>query len=243
MISVPAGPKFQFPADDVLNKITPQTRLIAIANPNNPTGIVAQPQELLRIACAVPTAAVLVDEAYFEFYGQTLIPHCSELPNLFVARTFSKAYGMAGLRLGALAGPAQQMQAVRRVSSPYNVNAVALACLPEALADQSFVKDYVQEVSQARATVEDILRASGVDFWPSKANFVLVRVGTDSAASVAFVEYMRKRGILVRDRSSDQGCGGCVRITLGPRVHTDRLLTALQAALKDLCLMQGVSRR
>lgn len=239
--SVAAGKEFQFPAEELQRRITPRTRLIALANPNNPTGTVAPPEELLQIARSAPLAAVLIDEAYFEFYGNTVIQH-REIPNLFVARTFSKAYGLAGLRVGALTGHAEQMRAVRRVSSPYNVNAVALACLPEALADQGYIQKYVSEVLTARQRLEGTLKSNGIQFWPSQANFVLARVGPGAESSAAFVERMRKRGILVRDRSSDPGCEGCVRITLGPRDHTDRLLAALQETLEELGVGQGASR-
>lgn len=241
VISVPAGRDFCFPVEELCNRITQRTRLIAIANPNNPTGTVAPQEDLLRIASSAPAAAVLVDEAYFEFYGQTLLAR-REIPNLFVARTFSKAYGMAGLRIGVLVGDPEQMRAVRRVSSPYNVNAVALACLPEALGDQSYIQQYVSEIRQARARLEHTLEAGRIHFWPSQANFVLARVGSTPAAAAAFVEQMRRRGILVRDRSSDHGCEGCVRITLGPHEHTDRLLIALQEALEELAIAQGASR-
>jgi histidinol-phosphate aminotransferase len=131
------------------------------------------------------------------------------------------------------------MRAVRRVSSPYNVNAVALACLTEALDDQTYVKEYVSEVRESRSRLEDALGANGIQFWPSQANFVLVRVG----AAAAFVEGMRRRGILVRDRSSDHGCEGCVRITLGPHAHDDRVLTALQETFEELGIAPGASRR
>ena len=239
LINVPAGEDFTFPVDDVCRRITARTRLVAIANPNNPTGTVAAEADLLRIARSAPDAAVLVDEAYFEFYGQSVLASHKEFSNLFVARTFSKAYGLAGLRIGMLVGDAEQMRAVRRVCSPYNVNAAALACLPEALADQAYIHEYVREVRESRTRLERAFETLGIQFWPSQANFVLARVGV----AAAFVEQMRRRGILVRDRTSDHGCEGCVRITLGPRAHADRLLTALQAICEDLGIAQGASRR
>jgi histidinol-phosphate aminotransferase len=241
VISVVASGDFHFPSEDLRHRITERTRLIAIANPNNPTGTVAPPEELLRIAGSAPAAAVLVDEAYFEFCGQTLVTKFRELPNLFVTRTFSKAYGMAGLRVGVLIGDAGPMRAVRRASSPYNVNAVALACLPAALADQGYVQQYVRDVLQTRTRLERALEANGIPFWLSAANFVLARVGSSQAAAV-FVEHMRRRGILVRDRSSDHGCEGCVRITLGPSDHADRLLAALQETIEELGATQEASR-
>ncbi len=238
-ISVPADENFVFPVDVLCSRVTPRTRLIAIANPNNPTGSVVGSEDLLRIARSASDAAVLVDEAYFEFYGQSMLGIRKECPNLFVARTFSKAYGLAGLRMGALLGDAEQMQSVRRVSSPYNVNAVALACLPEALRDQAYIEHYVGEVRESRARLEEALERMGIQFWASQANFVLARVG----AAASFVEHMKRRGILVRNRSGDYGCEGCVRITLGPRVHADRLLTALQETCEELGIAQGASRR
>ena len=229
-ITVQAEDDFRFPLRDVLARISPRTRLVAIANPNNPTGAVAEAAELLRVVQAAPQAAVLVDEAYFEFYGETLLGESATLPNLFVGRTFSKAYGMAGLRIGVLAGNEQRMAEVRRVASPYNLNGVALACLPEALADQEYIQDYVAQVLRGRARLEHELRILGLQYWPSQANFVLVRLGERRES---FVQEMRERGILVRDRNSDPGCAGCVRITIGTEAQTDQLLIALRASLQQ----------
>src|SRR6266567_4337148 len=161
-IPVLAKQDFAFPTEDVLANLNDRTRLIAIANPNNPTGQVASRGDLLRIAHSAPQAAILVDEAYFEFYGETLLDQIGRLSNLFVARTFSKAYGLAGLRIGALMGPLEQLGAVRRIASPYNVNSVALACLPAALDDRDYVRSYVESVRRGRARLVDELRALGI---------------------------------------------------------------------------------
>jgi histidinol-phosphate aminotransferase len=241
VIRVRADQDFRFPMAQLRQSITPRTRLIAIANPNNPTGSVVAVDELLEIARLAPQAAVLIDEAYFEFYGKTILERRREARNVFVARTFSKAYGMAGLRLGVLVGDPDQMWAVRRACSPYNVNAVALACLPEALADQEYVQAYVSEVLEGRARLERALQGSAVQHWPSEANFLLLRVGPAKEDAVAFVEQMRQRGILVRDRSADEGCAGCVRISLGRREHVTRLLHALGDVFEELGIAQGVS--
>lgn len=242
VIRVPAGKNFEFPVNDLLAHVSPRTRLIAIANPNNPTGSVASPENLLRIARGAPNAAVLIDEAYFEFHGATLLDQCGKHPNLFVARTFSKAYGLAGLRIGVLAGPAGQMSLLRRVCSPYNVNAVALACLPEALADEPYLRRYVSEVREGRARLERMLADSGIQFWPSRGNFVLARIGAAQQDAAVFVEHMRQHGILVRDRSSDPGCLGCIRITLGSREQTDRLLSVMREVAEDIVATRGAAR-
>ena len=243
VIAVPAESEFRFPTEGLMKRIGSRTRLIAIANPNNPTGAVAPREELLQIARSAPNAALLVDEAYFEFYGQTMLEGRRELPNLFVTRTFSKAYGLAGLRLGVLVGDAGQMQAVRRVSSPYNVNAIALACLPEALDDQTFIRQYVGEILESRRRLQEFLETSGIPFWPSQANFVLMRAGQSKPEAAKFVEDMRQRGILVRDRSGDPGCEGCVRITLGPKDHLGRLMSALEDTFEKRGISLGVPRR
>lgn len=232
VISIPADENFRFPTAKILaHAIAPETRLIAVANPNNPTGAVAAAEDLLLIARSAPQAAVLVDEAYFEFYGDSLLEYTGQVQNLFIARTFSKAYGMAGLRVGVLAGAAQQVESLRRSCSPYNVNGVALACLPAALDDQEYVRRYVAEVQWSRSRVEEEFRGLGIPFWPSQANFVLARIGGRHAD---FVRQMRARGILVRDRSADFGCDGCVRITAGWREHTQRFLGGLRETLKEI---------
>lgn len=229
VVTVQSGKDFEFPLAKVLASITPRTRLIAVANPNNPTGTVVDASVLLRIANAAPNAAMLVDEAYYEFYGKSLLG--ADLPsNVFISRTFSKAFGMAGLRCGVLVGSAESMRMIRRVSSPYNVNAAALVCLPEALADAAYVTSYVAQVRQSRSRLEQELASLGIRYWSSNANFVLFYLGE---ARQAFVESMKKRGILVRDRNSDPGCQGCVRITVGTEPQMDRLLSVLRVSLTE----------
>jgi histidinol-phosphate aminotransferase len=239
VVSIPAGQDFAFPTADVIASITSRTRFIAVANPNNPTGAFASHPDLVSIAKAAPDAALLVDEAYFEFSGETIVPQWRELPNLFVSRTFSKAYGMAGLRIGVLMGKTDQMRVLRRASSPYNLNSVALACLPEALADKEFISNYVDQALDGRRQLESELETWGVRFWSSRANFVLMYLGEHCKE---FISAMRAHGILVRDRSSDPGCQDCVRITVGIHEHNQRLLTSLRDVFSEIGLRQKVAR-
>ena len=231
VVSVQCDEDLQFPFEKTLRLITSATRLIAIASPNNPTGGVATREQLLTIAKSAPKMALLVDEAYYEFHGKTFMSDVVGQPNLFVARTFSKAYGLAGLRIGVLAGPREQMSMVRRVSSPYSVNSVALAALPAALEDVAFVDCYVEQVKAGRMRLEQELTEAGIHWWPSEANFVLMKIGERHRE---FVAAMRQRGILVRDRSHDPGCEGCVRITVGTPIQMDRCLEALREAAAEL---------
>lgn len=231
VIAVQAADDLQFPFERLLDAITPQTKVIAIANPNSPSGSVATREQLLELAARAPQAVLLVDEAYFHFCGETVMDLVGTLPNLVVARTFSKAYGLAGLRLGLLAGPQELMRWVRRVLSPYSVNSLALACLPPALEDTAYLDWYVGEVVAARAEFEAALDAAGVRRWPSRTNFVLVEIG---ARHAEFVRLMRDAGVLVRDRSSDPGCDGRVRITIGTRAQMKQAVMALNSALAVL---------
>jgi histidinol-phosphate aminotransferase len=230
IVSVPG---FHFPLSSLLAKVTDRTRLIVVANPNNPTGALAAESDLLQLAESVPQAAVLVDEAYYEFSGRTVIDKIAANSNLFVARTFSKAYGMAGLRIGILGGPVEQMQMLRKVCSPYNVNQVALKCLPDAVEDQEYVNWYVDQVKSGRSQLEKELRALEIEYWPSHANFVLARIGDPTRA---FVKGMKQQGVLVRDRSSDFGCKGWVRISVGTKEHTARLIEALRLVWSEIAV-------
>jgi histidinol-phosphate aminotransferase len=231
IVPVLAADDLKFPFERLLAAITPRTKIIAVANPNSPSGSVATRAQLVEIATRAPHALVLVDEAYFHFHGETLMDLISTLPNLVVARTFSKAYGLAGLRLGLLAGPVETMRWVRRVLSPYSVNALALACLPPALEDTAYLDWYVSEVLAARAEFEIVLDSVGLRRWPSRANFILVEIGAQHAE---FVRLMSARGVLVRDRSSDPGCDGRVRITIGTRDQMRQAIVALNEALAKL---------
>ena len=230
-IAVEAADDLAFPFERLCDAITTKTKVIAIANPNSPSGTAATREQLLELAGRAPQAVVLVDEAYFHFHGETVMDLVGSVPNLFVARTFSKAYGLAGLRLGLLAGPAELMRWVRRVLSPYSVNSLALACLPAALGDTEYLSWYTGEVLAARAEFEAALDAEKVRRGASRANSILVDIGPKHAE---FVKRMRAAGVLVRDRSSDPGCDGRVRITIGTREQMKQAAAALSDTMAKL---------
>ena len=230
-VTVLAGADLAFPYERLLAAITPKTTIIAVANPNSPSGTVATRAQLLEIARRAPHAILLVDEAYYHFFGETVMDLVGKVPNLMVARTFSKAYGLAGLRLGLLAGPVELMRWVRRVLSPYSVNSLALACLPPALADTEYLDWYVSEVKAARTAFEAALDELGVRRWPSRANFILTDIG---AQHKDFVDRMRAAGVLVRDRSADPGCEGRVRVTIGTQEQMKKAIVALKETMAAL---------
>jgi histidinol-phosphate aminotransferase len=236
LVAVQAADDLLFPFERLLAAITPRTKIIAVANPNSPSGSAATREQLMELAQRAPQAVLLVDEAYYHFHGETVMDLIGTLPNLVVARTFSKAYGLAGLRLGLLAGPAGLMRWIRRVLSPYSVNSIALACLPPALDDTAYIDWYVSEVLSGRSDFEAALDKVGIPRWPSRANFILVDIGQQHRE---FVRLMRAAGVLVRDRSNDPGCEGRVRVTIGTREQMEQAITALNETMASLNLGRG----
>ena len=220
-----------FPFERFMAAITERTKLIIVASPNNPTGAVVSREHLLAIAKVAPYAVLMVDEAYYHFHGESTISDLATVPNLIVARTFSKAYGLANLRIGMLAGNAKLLKYVRKVSSPYNVNGVALDCLPVAIADKEYLAWYVEQVRVGRERIMEGLSELEVPFFPSHANFVLMNIGSKHKE---LMTAMRARGVLLRDRSADPGCEGFVRITIGVEEHVTFGLAALKAALEEI---------
>jgi histidinol-phosphate aminotransferase len=212
-----------FPLEELLDAIGPQTRAILISNPNNPTGTAVKLDVIEGLLAHAPHAAVLIDEAYFEFFGTTALPLISERPNLFVTRTFSKTYGMASVRLGCLFSDPRNVESMRKAQSPYSVNMLAAAAARVAVRDRDYINNYVREVLAARELLCGGLERLGVPFYRSEGNFVLVRFG---ARAGEIRESFAQAGVLVRDRSHE--LAGCVRVTVGTCEQTTRFLTELE---------------
>jgi histidinol-phosphate aminotransferase len=170
---------------------------------------------------------VLIDEAYIEFGGTTFLSELPRFPNVLVGRTFSKAYGLAGLRVGVVIGQPQVLDPVRAVTLPFNINGVALAAIEAALSDSGFLPNYAAQVQASRDKLYDACRRLGLKFWPSAANYVLVQVGDTKP----FVDALAARRIHVRDRSKDPVTAGCIRITAGIVEHTDAAIEALEEVM------------
>jgi histidinol-phosphate aminotransferase len=230
VVDVPLGPGFAFPLERVLESITVRTRIIWLTNPNNPTGQVIPTEAIARIAAAAPGAVVMVDEAYADFSDATLIGSdlLARLPNIVVGRTFAKAYGLAGLRIGVLVGSPQTLAPFRGVIPPYSVNACVAAVLPAALTDTAYFDWYLAEVAQSKTLLYQAFDRLGVQHWKSAANFVLARFEGDSGR---IAQGLAARGVHVRDRSRDAGCAGCLRITAGVADHTRAFIDALGEVL------------
>ena len=228
IVRVAAGPDYTFPTADVLAAITPRTRMIFLNTPNNPTGQLIPIPDLKRIAAAAPEAVVLIDEAYIEFGGTSFLPELATHPNVLIGRTFSKAYGLAGMRVGILIGQAPVLDPIRAVTLPFNINSVAIAATRAALQDEGFLPRYAAQVAESRERLYDACRRLGLQFWPSAANFVMICPGD---AAPLFVETLAARGVHVRDKSKDPATPGCIRVTAGVPEHTDAAIAALESAV------------
>jgi histidinol-phosphate aminotransferase len=212
-----------FPLEELLDRITPMTRAVLIGNPNNPTGTGTDANGIRQILEKASNAAVLIDEAYYEFSGVTVLPLIEEYSNLFVSRTFSKTYGMAAMRCGCLFSQASNMTHVRKAQSPYSVNALATMAARIAVQDQAFVEEYVLEVLAARELLYVGLEHLRIPYIQSMANFVLFEAGE---RAVQIRDELRDRGVLVRDRSYE--IPGAVRVTVGTREQVQRFLDELE---------------
>ncbi len=226
VVAVERGRDLAFPLTEVRKEARKGARAILVDNPNNPCGTVVPPEDLEALARDFPQTLLLVDEAYYDFYGRTVLPLIRRYRNLAVARTFSKAHGLAGLRIGCLFTHRDTAAHLRKAHSPYSVNVMALEAARAALRDSRAVRAYAREVIAARKLFEQELKKLGMDYAPSFANFVLVRFGS-KAAQVK--DALRRRGILVRDRSYE--LPGCVRITIGTLAQTKRLMRELKRVL------------
>ena len=212
-----------FPVDEFLNSIRPETRALLIANPNNPTGTGLAIDDVRRIIEAAPHAAVLIDEAYFEFCGVTALPLLRQYANLFVSRTFSKVYGMAAMRCGCLFSNVENVRWLHKAQSPYSVNMLAALAARAAVQDRDFIANYVAEVLAARELLYQGLQKLKLYYYPSQANFVLFQAGE---RAIPVRDALRERGVLIRDRSYE--IPGCVRVTVGNRAQIARFLRELE---------------
>jgi histidinol-phosphate aminotransferase len=231
LITVPAR-NYGHDLDALLAAITPDTRVVFIANPNNPTGTIVEPSALARFVASVPPRVlVALDEAYIEFLRDApdFLPEIrgGARPNLLLMRTFSKIYGLAGLRIGYGIGHPDFIAALEKVRQPFNLNAIAQAGALAALDDTSHVERTRRCTLRGLRLYARVFRELGLEFIPSAANFVLVRVGDGKRV---FGE-MQKRGVIVRPMDSYQ-LPEWLRITIGTPKENERCVEVLRAALQ-----------
>jgi histidinol-phosphate aminotransferase len=227
IVAIPPRPDFALPVGEITRAITAHTRIVFVNTPHNPTGLVIPRDALRELVRAVPaTVTVLIDEAYCDFSGETFLPDLPTHPNVLIGRTFAKAHGLAGLRAGCLIGAPSRLEMVREVVPPYSLSVFAVAGWRAALRDPQYLASYRKQVEDSRNLLYAACERLGLRYWRSGANFVLIKVGGDTDE---LVRDMAARGVLVRDRSRDPGCRGCIRITAGIVKHTEAAVQALEA--------------
>lgn len=222
---VPLSADFQLDLEGIAEAIDPHTKLIFLCSPNNPTGNSLDRGDMETVLAHF-NGVVVVDEAYINFARQkTFIQELTEYPNLVVLQTFSKAWGLAGLRLGMAFGCRGIIEVLDKIKPPYNINQVTQDLVIRALDEVATVNDRIrQTVEERQRLVERLgLLAFVTYIFPSDANFVLVR----TKAPVEIYRFLVTQGIIVRDRSSVALCEGCLRITVGTAEENDRLIEAL----------------
>ncbi|MBI3307024.1 MAG: aminotransferase class I/II-fold pyridoxal phosphate-dependent enzyme, partial [Candidatus Omnitrophica bacterium] len=220
---------------EILNAITDRTRLIFIANPNNPTGTYVTSEEVEDFLMKVPKDVVVCfDEAYADFVDAKDFPHMlfhvkTEKPNIILLRTFSKAYGLAGARVGYGLGDPELIGYLHKIRQPFNVNSVAQAGAAAALDDRFFLWRTKHYVTSGRRYFYKRLKKLGLEHLPSQANFVLVNMGHD--ADEVFQALLRK-GLIVRSMKA-YGLSTWIRITVGRRSQNAQCYRLLKAFLRS----------
>jgi histidinol-phosphate aminotransferase len=231
-IRVALGPELEYQADE-LRRVRRELAapITIVCSPNNPTGGILPGEEVSRL-CAEGDGLVVVDEAYHEFSGQSVVGLLARHPNLVVLRTFSKAMGLAGLRVGYLLASPEIVREVNKARLPYNLNFFSQAAARAALAEWETLRANVEKIVAAR---EDLLyrlyRVPGVRPYPSKANFILLELAETDPRTV--FESLYRRGVLVRDVTAYPRLQRCLRVSVGSEPENEAFLSALRHALEE----------
>jgi histidinol-phosphate aminotransferase len=228
VVSVPPQAGFAFQTREICDAVTGRTRIVFLTNPNNPTGQLIPREALREVARFVPAeVTVVIDEAYYDFCGETFLSELDAHPNVIIGRTFAKAHGLAGLRAGCLIGAPARLEPIRCAVPPYSLSVFAVAGWRAALRDREHLAWYRTQVEESRGILYAACERLGLPYWKSAGNFVLIDV-SGSGDPAEIVRAFADRGILIRDRSRDPGCAGCIRITAGLVRHTEAAIEVLE---------------
>lgn len=231
IVQVPPGPDYTFPLDGVLKALTANTRIVYVNNPNNPSGQPISQDAIRTVAREAGQALVFVDEAYHDFFGENFLSEAADYPNVLVGRTFSKAYGLAGMRVGVMIATPELLAPIRKVMPLFNLNVVAVAALRAALTDLDFRSWYIAQANESKSLVYAGCERAQLRYWRSAANFVLIDGGSRARP---LIDGLIARGVLVRDRTRDSSTPTCFRLTTGVVEHTRRAVDTLEALCGSL---------
>ena len=215
-----------FPVQEVLQAVSDKTRLIIIANPNNPCGTKINREDILTIATSYPKIALLIDECYFEYSQTTVADMVLEHPNLLITRTFSKTWGLPSVRLGYIISHPDNIHTLLKVRGPYDVNQFASIAIGAALDYPEYTRAYVKEVmEESKPLFEQFLSQQGISFWKSAANFLWIFPDNPNKLE----KYLRHHKVYVRPKKDNHGRIG-LRITIGNTAQTQKLIGHIKDA-------------
>ncbi|SNQ62259.1 histidinol-phosphate transaminase [Candidatus Methanoperedens nitratireducens] len=227
-VFVERNPDFNVDAEDILNKVTDSTKIIFLCSPNNPSGNVIPEEDVRKILDSVDSL-VFIDEAYADFAGKSLNGLVREYDNLIIGHTFSKVFGLAGMRLGYALVPEWVSKEYMKVMTPFSVDVLSLAAGIAALGDREHLKRSIETVEKGRVQLMKGL-GSLCKVYPSEANFILIDVSPGTAKEVS--ESLLKKGIIVRDCTSFRGAGkSLIRISVGTEEQNRRVIEAMRQIL------------
>jgi len=221
-----------FLADDayLLNNIPTESKIIYLVNPNNPTGVLYTESAIRQLLLTFKSSLIIVDEAYFEFAKKTVIKLVEEFSNLIVTRSFSKAFGLAGLRMGYIACSPKLMSAINKIRVGKHVNSLAQIAATASLEDIEFIERYIAEIATAKEWILNKMDSLGIPTVSTPANFILIKVGNPDA----LVSYLADQNIFVRNRNSVKGLEGYIRISIGHQLLMERFWRAFREAPVEL---------
>jgi len=232
-VTVLLRPNFELDIDAIFEKIGRKTSLLVLCSPNNPTGNQFKKGDIRKILQKF-NGVVVVDEAYVDFAKYTVIDWVTNFDNLVVLRTFSKAFGLAGIRFGFLVSNKSIVEYVKRVTSPFNVNIVTQRLIALALKNWNYFKERIQYVTKEREWLRNNLaKTDGITPYPSDANFILFKVTKNNLSSQTVTKSLENRNVLVKDRGNLPLLANCIRVTVGTRNMNETFLSALKETLEE----------
>jgi len=229
IVYVECNDDLQFDVDKIIEKITPKTKLIFISNPNSPIGNVISRKNIVKILEKASNSIVPIDEAYFEYYGETVADLINKYENLIVIRTFSKVFGLASMRIGYALTSEKNVNQLNKVRDPESVDVFAQISAVKALNDLEYYQKYVDEIKKSRDYLSEELRKLGLIVYPSKANFVLARFSKNASL---ICKKLEKKGIFLKDTSKISKLENCLRIAIPLIKDVPRLVNGIEEVLR-----------
>jgi len=228
---LPYNENLSFPTERVLTELNNKTKIVVLVNPNNPTGTSIKDADIIKILkkSLKNNVIVLIDEAYYQFYGNNSKNLIKKYDNLIITRTFSKAFGLAGLRLGYIISNEQIIKNLKKVISPYSVNSVVLVAGKAALDDTNFINDYISEVKENKKYINYELNRLGIKTIPSESNFLIANF--EDKCNIVYRE-LKKRNILVRNLTQYPLLKDCLRIGIGTKDQCNKLIFEIKNILR-----------